>query len=54
MGIKKVKGGYKVKSYVTGKMHRDSQGGYKVYKTKLDAEQAAGLGRGKRTVHKRY
>lgn len=42
MGIFKRKGGYAVKSYNTGKYHRDNQGGIKIYSTKKKAMKSAG------------
>ena len=41
MGIFPHKKGYKVKSYVTGKYHRSSTGGIKVYSSKAAAMKAA-------------
>lgn len=42
MGIFKTKGGYKVKSYITDKFHKNNKGGIKIYKTRADAMKAAG------------
>ena len=52
MTIYKIKGGYKVKSYVTGKLHRTATGKVKVYKTKSAAKKSAGRGERKKSIEK--
>ena len=49
MGIFKTKGGYKVKSYSTGKFHRSESGKLIVYRTKSTAKKAGGF-RWKKTM----
>ncbi len=43
MGIFKTKGGYKVKSYSTGKFHRTTTGKLRIYKTMKAAKKAGGF-----------
>ena len=51
--VKKSKKGFRVKSYITGRVHRNNQGKIKTYKSLASAFRAAGIkGANKKGVRK--